>query len=111
MGCAVNGPGEASHADIGVACGIGQGVIFRKGEIIRTVTESEIEDVLYDEERKLTFYRTHIRLEKEKDLEVLREKVVGFQGACQFIFTHECYLEQKEMLDKIELCAEAYAAG
>ena len=69
------------------------------------------EDVLYDEERKLTFHRTHIRLEKEKDLEVLREKVVGFQGACQFIFTHECYLEQKEMLDKIELCAEAYAAG
>lgn len=49
MGCAVNGPGEASHADIGVACGIGKGVIFRKGEIICTVKEDEIEDILYRE--------------------------------------------------------------
>lgn len=49
MGCAVNGPGEASHADIGVACGVGKGVIFKEGKIISTVSESEIEDTLISE--------------------------------------------------------------
>ena len=42
MGCAVNGPGEAAHADLGVACGKGKGVIFKKGEILKTVDESDI---------------------------------------------------------------------
>jgi (E)-4-hydroxy-3-methylbut-2-enyl-diphosphate synthase len=42
MGCAVNGPGEASHADFGVACGDGKGVIFAHGEIVSTVEEAEI---------------------------------------------------------------------
>lgn len=42
MGCAVNGPGEAKHADLGVACGGGAGVIFVKGEIIKKVGEHEI---------------------------------------------------------------------
>ena len=42
MGCAVNGPGEAREADIGVACGRGEGLIFRRGEIIKKVKESEI---------------------------------------------------------------------
>lgn len=42
MGCAVNGPGEAKDADLGVACGVGKGVIFTKGEIIKMVDESEI---------------------------------------------------------------------
>lgn len=42
MGCAVNGPGEAKDADLGVACGDGKGVIFSKGKIIKTVTEDEI---------------------------------------------------------------------
>jgi (E)-4-hydroxy-3-methylbut-2-enyl-diphosphate synthase len=37
MGCAVNGPGEAAHADIGTACGDGRAVIFRKGRIVKTV--------------------------------------------------------------------------
>lgn len=46
MGCAVNGPGEASGADIGAACGDGKALIFEKGEIVQTVPESEIEDVL-----------------------------------------------------------------
>jgi (E)-4-hydroxy-3-methylbut-2-enyl-diphosphate synthase len=46
MGCAVNGPGEASHADAGVACGDGKGVIFVKGEITETVREAEIARVL-----------------------------------------------------------------
>lgn len=42
MGCAVNGPGEARDADLGVACGEGKGIIFSKGEIIKTVAEHEI---------------------------------------------------------------------
>lgn len=42
MGCAVNGPGEAKHADFGIAGGIGEGYIFKKGEIIARVPESEL---------------------------------------------------------------------
>jgi len=48
MGCAVNGPGEAKEADIGVACGRGKGVIFTKGRIIATVKEEEIADKLIE---------------------------------------------------------------
>ena len=44
MGCVVNGPGEAKDADLGVACGDGKGVLFSKGEIIKTVSENEIAD-------------------------------------------------------------------
>jgi (E)-4-hydroxy-3-methylbut-2-enyl-diphosphate synthase len=39
MGCVVNGPGEAKDADVGIACGKGRGVIFRKGEKVRTLEE------------------------------------------------------------------------
>ena len=53
MGCAVNGPGEASHADIGVACGDGKGVIFKKGKIIDTVKETEIETRLLEELKQM----------------------------------------------------------
>lgn len=42
MGCAVNGPGEARHADFGIAGGINEGYIFRKGEIIKKVPESQL---------------------------------------------------------------------
>lgn len=42
MGCAVNGPGEAREADYGVACGKGEGLLFKKGEIVKKVSESEI---------------------------------------------------------------------
>ncbi len=42
MGCAVNGPGEAKDADLGVACGEGKGVVFSKGRIVKTVAEHEI---------------------------------------------------------------------
>ena len=42
MGCVVNGPGEARDADVGVAAGRGKGIIFRKGQIVRTVKEDEI---------------------------------------------------------------------
>ena len=53
MGCAVNGPGEAREADIGVAGGIGEGLIFKKGEIIRKVPESEIIPALMEEIEKI----------------------------------------------------------
>ncbi len=46
MGCAVNGPGEASQADIGIAGGKGVGLIFKKGEIIKKVSEDELLDEL-----------------------------------------------------------------
>ena len=42
MGCAVNGPGEAREADLGVAGGVGEGLIFKKGEIFKKVPEEEI---------------------------------------------------------------------
>ena len=42
MGCAVNGPGEAKHADFGIAGGVNEGIIFKKGEIIARVPEDEI---------------------------------------------------------------------
>jgi (E)-4-hydroxy-3-methylbut-2-enyl-diphosphate synthase len=53
MGCVVNGPGEARDADVGVAAGRGKGVIFRKGEIVRTVKENEIVDALKAEIREV----------------------------------------------------------
>jgi len=53
MGCAVNGPGEAREADIGVAGGHGVGIIFKKGEIVRRVTDDELLDVFMDELRKM----------------------------------------------------------
>ena len=49
MGCVVNGPGEAKMADLGIAGGKGRGVIFRKGEIIRTVDEPEFISALIEE--------------------------------------------------------------
>jgi (E)-4-hydroxy-3-methylbut-2-enyl-diphosphate synthase len=49
MGCEVNGPGEARAADIGVAGGRGIGLIFRKGEVVRKVPESEIVQTLWEE--------------------------------------------------------------
>lgn len=53
MGCAVNGPGEARDADIGIAGGKGEGLIFRHGEIIRKVKEADIIDELMAEIEKL----------------------------------------------------------
>ena len=49
MGCVVNGPGEAREADVGIAGGIGEGLIFRKGEILRKVPEDKIVDELFEE--------------------------------------------------------------
>jgi (E)-4-hydroxy-3-methylbut-2-enyl-diphosphate synthase len=49
LGCIVNGPGEAREADLGIAAGKGKGVIFKRGEIIRHVLESEMVDALIEE--------------------------------------------------------------
>ena len=53
MGCVVNGPGEAREADLGVASGNGKGQIFVKGEVIKTVPESEIVETLIFEANRL----------------------------------------------------------
>ena len=57
MGCVVNGPGEAREADIGIAGGIGEGLLFRKGEIIKKVSEDKIVDELFDEIKKILVER------------------------------------------------------
>ncbi len=53
MGCAVNGPGEAAAADIGIAGGKGEGLLFRKGEILYKVPQERLVDALMDEIEKL----------------------------------------------------------
>lgn len=53
MGCAVNGPGEAREADIGIAGGNGYGLIFKKGEILKKLPENELLDALMEEIEKL----------------------------------------------------------
>ena len=53
MGCAVNGPGEAREADIGIAGGKGYGLIFKKGEILRKLPEEELLSALIEEINKL----------------------------------------------------------
>jgi (E)-4-hydroxy-3-methylbut-2-enyl-diphosphate synthase len=49
MGCVVNGPGEAKSADIGVACGRGQGAIFKHGKVLYNVAEDKIIPALLEE--------------------------------------------------------------
>ena len=58
MGCVVNGPGEASHADVGVAGGRGQGVIFAKGELVEKVPEERLLERLLEEVRKAARLKT-----------------------------------------------------
>jgi (E)-4-hydroxy-3-methylbut-2-enyl-diphosphate synthase len=53
MGCVVNGPGEAREADLGVASGNGKGQIFVKGEVVKTVPESQIVETLIDEAMRI----------------------------------------------------------
>jgi (E)-4-hydroxy-3-methylbut-2-enyl-diphosphate synthase len=49
LGCVVNGPGEASEADIGIAAGKGVGILYRKGVVVRRVKEEEIIDAVVQE--------------------------------------------------------------
>jgi len=53
MGCVVNGPGEARHADLGICGGKGVGLVFRRGEVVRKVREEELVDALVAEANKL----------------------------------------------------------
>ena len=53
MGCAVNGPGEARHADVGIACGEGEGLLFRRGEPVRKVPAEQIIETLVEEVKGL----------------------------------------------------------
>lgn len=53
MGCVVNGPGEAREADIGVAGGRGQGILFKKGKVVRKIPEGELAETLIKEIEKL----------------------------------------------------------
>jgi len=57
MGCMVNGPGEAKDADVGLACGRGQGVIFKKGKPVKKVKEKEIVNAFLEEIRALASKR------------------------------------------------------
>jgi (E)-4-hydroxy-3-methylbut-2-enyl-diphosphate synthase len=53
MGCIVNGPGEAKDADIGIACGKGKAVLFKKGKQIKTIEEKDFVSVLKSEVERL----------------------------------------------------------
>ena len=53
MGCAVNGPGEAREADIGIAGGVGEAVLFKKGKIVRHIAAARIVPELIDEIRRI----------------------------------------------------------
>ena len=53
MGCAVNGPGEAREADLGIAGGRGEGLLFRKGEIVRKVPEERLLEALVEEANQM----------------------------------------------------------
>jgi (E)-4-hydroxy-3-methylbut-2-enyl-diphosphate synthase len=53
MGCVVNGPGEAREADVGIAAGKGQGLLFRRGQVVRKVAEKDLADALVAEAWKL----------------------------------------------------------
>lgn len=53
LGCAVNGPGEASGADIGIASGKGEAILYRKGEVVKKVKEDEIVSTILEEVEKL----------------------------------------------------------
>jgi (E)-4-hydroxy-3-methylbut-2-enyl-diphosphate synthase len=68
LGCVVNGPGEAREADIGIAAGNGQGMIFRNGEMVRRVAEAEIVDALMEELTRWESENQH-RLPKTTDAE------------------------------------------
>ena len=53
MGCAVNGPGEARHADIGIAGGVGEGLLIKHGEIVKRVKQEDMVQTLKDEILKM----------------------------------------------------------
>ncbi|MBT2213752.1 flavodoxin-dependent (E)-4-hydroxy-3-methylbut-2-enyl-diphosphate synthase [Actinomadura sp. NEAU-AAG5] len=72
MGCVVNGPGEAREADLGVASGNGKGQIFVKGEVVKTVPESQIVETLIEEA---------VRIAEEMGIEIGEDGSVSGPGA------------------------------
>jgi len=69
LGCVVNGPGEAREADLGIAAGKGKGMIFRRGEMLRTVSEAEMVDALLEEiDRWEKEEADHGRIKAEKNV-------------------------------------------
>jgi (E)-4-hydroxy-3-methylbut-2-enyl-diphosphate synthase len=81
LGCVVNGPGEAKEADLGIAAGKGKGVIFKRGEIIRHVLESEMVDALIEEiDRWQEEEAASGGLPKEKSMDTKRHRLPVVSG-------------------------------
>ena len=86
MGCVVNGPGEARHADLGIAAGKKRGHLFIKGQIVRVVKEDEMVEALVDEARKIVAEGVEARLaardhSAEAEAEADRAMLLDDQGA------------------------------
>jgi (E)-4-hydroxy-3-methylbut-2-enyl-diphosphate synthase len=86
MGCVVNGPGEARHADLGIAAGKHRGHLFIQGQIIRVVPEDEMVEALVDEAKKIIAEGVEARLlardvTAEKEAEADRAELLDDRGA------------------------------
>jgi (E)-4-hydroxy-3-methylbut-2-enyl-diphosphate synthase len=86
MGCVVNGPGEARHADLGIAAGKHRGHLFIQGQIIRVVPEDEMVEALVDEAKKIIAEGVEARLlardaGAEKEAEADRAELLDDRGA------------------------------
>jgi (E)-4-hydroxy-3-methylbut-2-enyl-diphosphate synthase len=66
MGCVVNGPGEAREADIGIAGGDGTGILFKKGEVVKTVPQQDLVEVLLGEIDQMEKEITHVEKKNGK---------------------------------------------
>jgi len=85
MGCVVNGPGEARHADLGIAAGKHRGHLFIQGQIVRVVREDEMVDALVDEAKKIIAEGIEARLEArdrsaEAEAAADRAELLGDRG-------------------------------
>ena len=86
MGCVVNGPGEARHADLGIAAGKHRGHLFIQGQIVRVVPEDEMVEALVDEAKKIIAEGVEARLlardaTAEKEAEADRAELLDDRGA------------------------------
>jgi (E)-4-hydroxy-3-methylbut-2-enyl-diphosphate synthase len=86
MGCVVNGPGEARHADLGIAAGKKRGHLFIQGQIIRVVPEDEMVDALVEEAKKIIAEGVEARLlardmSAEAEAEADRAALLDHRGA------------------------------
>ena len=68
MGCVVNGPGEASFADIGICGGRNQGAIFKKGKLVKTLREEELLPVFIEEIKKVLIEKGYPKEAKKLNL-------------------------------------------